>query len=46
MVFVGSGSVSFNTDPDFGYSQFFIRIWIEGNDADSTDPDPQHWYGT
>ena len=29
VVLVGSGSVSFDTDP-------------QGNDTDSTDPDPQH----
>ena len=32
MVLVGSGS-----------SHFLIRIRIQGNDTDSTDPDPQHW---
>ena len=31
MVLVGSGS-----------SHFFIRIRIQGNDTDSTDPDPPH----
>ena len=41
MVLVGSGSVSFDTDPDSGSSHFLIRI--QGNDTDSTDPDPQHW---
>ena len=42
MVLVGSGSVSFHTDPDSGSSHFFIRIRIQRNDTDSTDPDPQH----
>ena len=44
MVLVGSGSVSFDTDPDSGSSHFLIRILIQGNDTDSTDPDPQHWW--
>ena len=44
MVLVGSGSVSFDTDPDSQSSQFFIRIlWIQGNDTDSTDP-ASHWF--
>ena len=43
MVLVGSGSVSFDTDPDSGSSHFLIRIRIQGNDTDSMDPDPQHW---
>ena len=30
MDFVGSGSVSFDTDTDSGSSQFFIRIRIQG----------------
>ena len=34
MVLVGSGS-----------SHFLIRIRIQGNDTDSTDPDPPHWCG-
>ena len=34
MVLVGSGSVSFDTDPDSGSSHFFY-----------TDPDPGKWYG-
>ena len=38
MVLVGSGSVSNYTDPDSGSSQFFIRIRIQGNYVDSTDP--------
>ena len=25
------------------HSHFFIRIRIQGNDTDSTDPDPPHW---
>ena len=43
MVLVGSGSVSFYMDPDSGSSHFLIRILIQGNDTDSTGPDPQHW---
>ena len=43
MVLVGSGSVSFDTDPDSGSSHFFIRIRIQGNDTDYMDPDPPHW---
>ena len=42
MVLVGSGSVSFDKDPDSGSSHFFIRIRIQGNDTNSTDPDPPH----
>ena len=42
MVLVGSGSVSFDTDPDSGSSFFLIRIRIQGNYTDSTDPDPPH----
>ena len=42
MVLVGSGSISFDTDPDSGSSHFLIRIWIQGNDTDSTDLDPPH----
>ena len=44
MDLVGSGSVSFDTNPDSGSSHFFIRIWIQiqGNDTDSTDPDLPH----
>ena len=38
MVLVGSYSVSFDTDPDSGSSHFFIRIQIQGNYTDSTDP--------
>ena len=34
MILVGSGSSHF---------LIRIRIWIQGNDTDSTDPDPQHW---
>ena len=47
MDLVGSGFVSFDTDPDSGYSHFLIRIRIQGNDTDSTnpDPDPQHCPG-
>ena len=33
-----SGSISFVTDPDFGSSKLLIRIRIQGNDTDSTDP--------
>ena len=44
MVLVGSGSVSFDTDPDSGSSHFLIRIRIQGNYTDSTDPDPPHCY--
>ena len=42
MILVGSGSVSFYSDS--GSSHFFLRIRIQGNDTDSTDPDtdPQH----
>ena len=43
MVLVGSGYVSFDTDPDSETSNFFSRIRIQGNDTDSTDPDPPHW---
>ena len=43
MVFVGSGFVSFDTDPDSGSNQILIRIRIQGIYIDSTDPDPQHW---
>ena len=43
MVLVGSGSVSFDTDPDSGSSHFLIRIRIQGNYTDSTDPGPPHW---
>ena len=35
-----------DTDPDSGSSQFFIRIRIQGNDTDSTDPDPPYWSRT
>ena len=45
MVLVGSGSESFDTDPNSGSSHFFIRIRIQGKDTDSTDPDPQHCSG-
>ena len=38
MVFVGSES--FDMDPDS--VQFLILIRIQGNETDSTDPDPQH----
>ena len=38
----GSGSGSETLDPDTRYSQFFIRIGIQGNDTDSMDPDPPH----
>ena len=38
MVLVGN-----DTDPDSGSSQFIIRIRIQGNDSDSTDPDPPYW---
>ena len=40
MVFVGSESVSFDTDPD--PAQLLIRIRIQGNYTDPADPDPQH----
>ena len=48
MVLVGSGYVSFDTDPDSGSSHFFKRIRIQGNTTDSTDPDPdpQHCGGS
>ena len=36
--------VLFDTDPDSGSSQFLIRIRIQGNDTDSTNPDPPHWW--
>ena len=44
MVLVGSGSVTFDTDPDSGFVHLLIRIRIQGNETDSTnpDPDPQH----
>ena len=42
MVLVGFGSVSFDTDPDSGSTHFFMRIRIQGNDTDSTDPDLPH----
>ena len=42
MDLVGSGSVSFDTDPDSGFSHFLIRIRIQGNYMDSTDPDPPY----
>ena len=35
--------VLFDTDPDSGSSQFLIQIRIQGNDTDSTNPDPPHW---
>ena len=35
MVFVGSGSVSFDSD----LAQLFIRILIQGNDTDPADPE-------
>ena len=35
-----------HTDTDvFGSSPFLIRIRIQGNDTDLSDPDPQHWRG-
>ena len=37
MVFIGSGS--FDTDSDSGSGQFCIRIRIQGNATDSTDPE-------
>ena len=43
MVLLGSCSVSFDTDSDSGSSHFLIRIRYQGNDTDSTDPDPPHW---
>ena len=42
MVLVGSGSVSF--DPDSESSHIFIRIRIQGNYTDSTDPDQPHFF--
>ena len=42
MVFVCSGSVSFDTDQDSGFGHLLIRIRIQGNETDSTIPDPQH----
>ena len=45
MVLVGSGFVSFDTDADSGSSDFFVRIRIQGNDTDSTDPYPPPWTG-
>lgn len=41
MASVGSGSVSFDTDPDSAI--FLYRSGIQGNDPESTDPDPPHW---
>ena len=43
MIFLGSGSVSFDTDPDS--AQLLIRIRVLGNYTDPADPDPQHWLG-
>ena len=39
MVFVVSGSVSFETDPNSGSSPSLICIRIPGNDTESTDPE-------
>ena len=36
------GSVSFDTDPDYDSSQFFLMIRIKFSYTDSTDLDPQH----
>ena len=44
MVLVGSGARSFDTDPDSGSLPFFSTDLIQGNDTDSTDPDPPHVY--
>ena len=41
MGFFGSGSLSFDTDPDSGPIPTVKRIRIQGNYTDSTDPDPQ-----
>ena len=41
MVFVESGFIKFDMDPDSGSSPTLIRIWIrwQGNDSDYADPD-------
>ena len=42
MVFVWSGSVSFDRDQDSGFGHLLIRNRIQDNETDFTIPDPQH----